>query len=297
LMQADMKTVEGLYNSAVDLDRLNSAQVRYILRAYRPSYARSLRHLKDASSITTGSTSECISVQWIDFIISGVTQVSDRLLSEESEQSDWKPQLLEPLDLRLPILLPDDCYPSSTRIRNPHLESNTESSHECQTDPDNSSLKSQSGAVEVSELSNYLQPALLSGWCRLSFRQNPNLRSEPWLSWDVYLAAENVSSSNEKVSNLSVDVDSPSRDSPGPKTPPACEPPLPPVPKPIELINTDSPVQESTTELDSANLSDSTKVDDSSSIRIFSVAVPKIGNNLGLSIIAARTFVLLICAL
>lgn len=75
-MQADMKAVEGLYNTAVDLDRLNSAQVRFLLRAYRPSYARSLCHLSDTSEIMNGSSSECVSAQWIDFIVSGVTQVS-----------------------------------------------------------------------------------------------------------------------------------------------------------------------------------------------------------------------------
>lgn len=133
---------------------------------------------------------------------------------------DWKPQLLEPLDLRLPLLLPDDCYPSSTRIRDPRLEPDTESPNQSQPqrDPDVSlSMKSQSGAVEVNELSNYLQPALLSGWCRLSFRQNPSQKSESWMSWDVYLAGENATPSNEKVQNLTADVDPPSRDSPGPK--------------------------------------------------------------------------------
>lgn len=138
-------------------------------------------------------------------------------MAEESEQPDWKPQLLEPLDLRLPLLLPDDCYPSATRIRNPHLESGPQASQRPQEDPDISSLKNQSGAVEVSHLTAYLQPALLSGWCRLSVRQVPSQRSKPWLSWDVYLATEKGSPSEENALNLALDAEPPSRDSPGPK--------------------------------------------------------------------------------
>lgn len=141
--------------------------------------------------------------------------MSDRLLAEESEQPDWKPQLLEALDLQLPLLLPDDCYPSSTPIRNPHLEPSTQALakpqvHEVET----VASKNQLSAVEVAHLTAFLQPALLSGWCRLSVRQVPSLRTEPWLSWDVYLAIENASSTNV---DRPTEESEPPRDSPGPK--------------------------------------------------------------------------------
>ena len=74
-MQANTKTVEGLYNTAVDLDRLNSLQTRFLLRAYRPSYAKPLVHLTSSDATVNGSGSEHIPSQWIDFIISGVSQV------------------------------------------------------------------------------------------------------------------------------------------------------------------------------------------------------------------------------
>ncbi|KAL5106475.1 Afadin [Taenia crassiceps] len=286
LMQADTTTVEGLYNTAVDLDRLNSTQVRFLLRAYRPSYARPLLHL--ASPDTASDTaSEHIPAQWIDFVISGVSQVSDRLLAEESEQPDWKPQLLEALDLQLPLLLPDDCYPSSTPIRNPHLEPSTSALakpqvHEVET----MSSKSQLNAVEVAHLTAFLQPALLSGWCRLSVRQVPSLRTDPWLSWDVYLAIENASSAN--VDRL-VEQSEPPRDSPGPKTPPAFEAPSPPLEGKAEISQPDSPAHESASDFGSSNTSESLKAEEARNVRIFTVSVPKIGNNLGLSIVAARS--------
>ncbi|KAL5962223.1 Afadin [Taenia solium] len=286
LMQADTTTVEGLYNTAVDLDRLNSTQVRFLLRAYRPSYARPLVHLAspDASSDTA---SEHIPAQWIDFVISGVSQVSDRLLAEESEQPDWKPQLLEALDLQLPLLLPDDCYPSSTPIRNPHLEPSTQALakprvHEVET----VASKNQLSAVEVAHLTAFLQPALLSGWCRLSVRQVPSLRTEPWLSWDVYLAIENASSTN--VDRPTEEL-KPPRDSPGPKTPPAFEAPSPPLEEKTEASQPDSPSHESASDFGSTNTSESLKAEEARNVRIFTVSVPKIGNNLGLSIVAARS--------
>lgn len=84
-MQADTKTVEALYNSAVDLDRLNSTQTGFLLRAYRPSYAKPLVHLikSDATTASSvnGGASEHIPIQWIDFIISGVSQVSQSAYS------------------------------------------------------------------------------------------------------------------------------------------------------------------------------------------------------------------------
>lgn len=286
LMQADTTTVEGLYNTAVDLDRLNSTQVRFLLRAYRPSYARPLRHFisPDAPS---DATSEHIPTQWIDFIISGVSQVSDRLLSEESEQPDWKPQLLEALDLRLPLLLPDDCYPSSTPIRNPHLEPSTQTLAKPQAlEVGTVPTKNQSGTVEVAHLTTFLQPALLSGWCRLSVRHVPSLRAEPWLSWDVYLAIQNTSTGHN---DRPAEESEPPRDSPGPKTPPAFEAPSPPLEGKTEVSQPDSPSPESAFDFGSTNTSESLKAEEARNVRVFTVSVPKIGNNLGLSIVAARS--------
>ncbi|VDM16845.1 unnamed protein product [Hydatigera taeniaeformis] len=307
LMQADTTTVESLYNTAVDLDRLNSTQVRFLLRAYRPSYARPLLHLA-SSDASSNATSEHILLQWIDFVISGVSQVerldtagtlvgffisligvtvSDRLLAEESELPNWKPQLLETLDLQLPLLLPDDCYPSSTPIRNPQLEPSIQAVtrpkvREVEMVPS----KNQSGAVEVAHLTAFLQPALLTGWCRLSVRQVPSLRTEPWLSWDVYLAIENASTTNV---NRPAEELGPPRDSPGPKTPPAFEAPSPPLEEKAEVSQPSSLSNESTSDFDSTNTSESLKAEEARNVRIFTVAVPKIGNNLGLSIVAARS--------
>lgn len=72
-MQASTNNVEGLYNAAVDLDRLNSHQVRFLLQAYRPSYAKPIVHTYHDSTIM--AKSEHIPAQWVDFIISGVCQV------------------------------------------------------------------------------------------------------------------------------------------------------------------------------------------------------------------------------
>uniref|UniRef100_A0A5K3EQF8 Afadin n=1 Tax=Mesocestoides corti TaxID=53468 RepID=A0A5K3EQF8_MESCO len=273
LMQASTETVEGLYNSAVDLDRLNSVQVRFLLEAYRPSYAKPVVNVSlEAQAGEEAGKSEHILPQWIDFIISGVSQVSDRLLAEESEQPDWRPHLREPLELQLPLLLPDDCYPSSIPIRNPHLEVNQET-------PDSG----QSGALEVSHLAAYLRPALANGWCRLSVRQVPSMENETWLSWTVYLSEEIPTpvhlsrplSEREKQ-----------MDSPGPRTPPAFEAPSPPNKEKSLNVPTDPPP--SSTFMSDRSL-EFPKLEEGRNVKIFDVAVPKVGNNLGLRIVAARS--------
>ncbi len=71
LMQANTKDVEGLYNTSVDLDRLNSMQVRFLLQAYRPSFGTAVVN----DNLESTNKSEHIPAQWVDFIISGVSQV------------------------------------------------------------------------------------------------------------------------------------------------------------------------------------------------------------------------------
>ncbi|BHF75863.1 Myeloid lymphoid or mixed-lineage leukemia (trithorax, ) [Sparganum proliferum] len=324
LMQANVGSVETLYNIAVDLDRLNSVQVRHLLETYRPKFRTPLQlpcHTGSSASEYSLSRSESILPQWIDFIISGVIQVSDRILAEEYQAnqegtgeeggsvSSWTPELYETLELRLPLLLPEDCFSSEVPVRNPCLPPPTAD----EAVQDRSKSENDVRPVEVADLVSFLRPALNRTWCRLSMRppREEVGTQTSVMSWAVYLlpdgdVAEGPSytaavtveaegsahptrrAETRKEQRLSFEQAQSEADSQRQIAAPngfsagiEC--------KAVDHIS--SPL---TTDGEAINgmqeemgVDDEDEVDEN--VRVYSVLVPKIDNSLGLSIVAARS--------
>ncbi|CAL8085351.1 unnamed protein product [Calicophoron daubneyi] len=234
LMLADMTSVESLYNVAVDLIGLNSRQIRALLENFRCANSNGVESgPKDSNPVNNRSTH--IPQQWIDFVVSGVKEVADRILAEEeashsaesgansAEDTAWSPDLAEPLDLLLPFLLPEDSYPSDNPVPldccddpvscDSGVSSRTSSTKDkdyVQTFENN---KDHTDAlITVDSLKSFLERAVKVGWCRLSVRpicvpynadvtrgldRKPNgINSCPFLTWNVYLSKTTDSQSS-----------------------------------------------------------------------------------------------------
>ncbi|KAF5404130.1 Afadin, partial [Paragonimus heterotremus] len=204
LMMADLSTVECLYNVAVDLVGLNSRQVRALLTGYRRDGGEN-----QICSMEDGR----IPGNWIDFVVSGVQLVADRILAEEetaqafdpASETDksWNPHLEEPLDLLLPLLLPEDSYPSDmpipletsedpvscdSGISSRPSSAKEQDSHKVEKSPSGDPL------ITVDAIRKFLQPAIKAGWCRLSVRPicDKSASSPPTtvlLQWNAYLTS------------------------------------------------------------------------------------------------------------
>ncbi|KAF8571501.1 hypothetical protein P879_01229 [Paragonimus westermani] len=201
-MMADLSTVECLYNVAVDLVGLNSRQVHALLTGYR----------RNSGENETGSMGDGrIPGNWVDFVVSGVQLVADRILAEEEtaqafdptseNDKSWNPHLEEPLDLLLPLLLPEDSYPSDMPIPLETSEDPVSCDSGISSRPSSAKEqdphkveKSSSGdpLITVDAMRKFLQPAIKAGWCRLSVRPicDKSASSPPttvFLQWNAYL--------------------------------------------------------------------------------------------------------------
>uniref|UniRef100_A0A0X3PXU4 Afadin n=1 Tax=Schistocephalus solidus TaxID=70667 RepID=A0A0X3PXU4_SCHSO len=324
LMQANVGSVETLYNIVVDLDRLNSVQVRHLLETYRPEFKTPLRlpcHTGSSASEYSMSRSESILPQWIDFIISGVIQVSDRILAEEHQanqegtgedggpECSWTPELYETLELRLPLLLPEDCFPSEVPVRNPCLSPPISD----EAAQDRSRSENDVRPVEVANLVSFLRPALSRTWCRLSMRppKEEQETSTSTMSWAVYLIPDgDVIEGPPSTAAVTADAEGPAHAASIPQTEANEERGLS-FGQPQSEVDSRRQIPTSnafpadsdhvsslrTTEDDhdgeaingtqeQVGEDDDDEVDEN--VRVYSVLVPKIDNSLGLSIVAAR---------
>lgn len=122
-------------------------------------------------------------------------QVADRILAEEVEESSingptngagdtktWEPRLTEPLDLLLPLLLPEDSYPSDNPVPvdsavdvptslDSGISSRPSSAKESRDiiDPVKNREPLES-LITVDSIRQFLAPVIDFGWCRLSVR-------------------------------------------------------------------------------------------------------------------------------
>uniref|UniRef100_A0A5K4F2G2 Afadin n=1 Tax=Schistosoma mansoni TaxID=6183 RepID=A0A5K4F2G2_SCHMA len=249
LMLCDMKSVESLYNLTVDLVSLNSRQVQIILENYQLINANNetaelIQNSQSSGTITMDESNltqqQQIPRAWIEFVVSGVKMVADRILTEEngchlttndefdgasenptksSSSSSRHLEVGESLDLRLPFLLPEDCYPSD----NPVPISNNHANHNESiiSYEDDSGIYSQSNSfkhqlsssnetlnatfITVDSIKQFLYPAIQIGWCRLLIRPNIypandflfdekiSVNHSPrkqFLQWNVYLSID-----------------------------------------------------------------------------------------------------------
>ncbi|TPP59576.1 Afadin [Fasciola gigantica] len=196
LMLADVSSVESLYNVTVDLVGLNSRQVRMLLENFVQSSAENTtvesrvdddeQHCRTAGRIPDA---------WVEFVVSGVKLVADRILAEEVEDSPvngsidgagdsktWEPRLTEPLNLLLPLLLPEDSYPSDNPVpADPVTEEPTSLDSGISSRPGSAKEPANPGDVvmnrepvealiTVDSVRQFLTPAIELGWCRLSVR-------------------------------------------------------------------------------------------------------------------------------
>ncbi|CAH8651047.1 unnamed protein product [Schistosoma rodhaini] len=249
LMLCDMNSVESLYNLTVDLVSLNSRQVQIILENYQLINANNetaelIQNSQSSGTITMDESNltqqQQIPRAWIEFVVSGVKMVADRILTEEngchlttndefdgasenptksSSSSSRHLEVGESLDLRLPFLLPEDCYPSDNPvpINNNHANHNESIiSYE-----DDGGIYSQSNSfkhqlsssnetlnttfITVDSIKQFLYPAIQIGWCRLLIRPNIyptndflfdekiSVNHSPrkqFLLWNVYLSID-----------------------------------------------------------------------------------------------------------
>ncbi|KAK4475561.1 hypothetical protein MN116_000840, partial [Schistosoma mekongi] len=228
LMLCDMKSVESLYNLAVDLISLNSRQVQVILENYQLMNNNNNDTIESRTTTTENfNLQQQIPKAWIEFVVSGVKLVADRILTEDNpchsmvnqeveEKNATKPsspkylELGEPLDLHLPFLLPEDCYPSDNPVpinnscyNSSGSESNVKNKNDSIISQDeiDSGICSQSNSINqkhhhlvlsppngqvncnnnnnttiitVDSIKHFLTPAIQIGWCRLSIRSNNN---------------------------------------------------------------------------------------------------------------------------
>ncbi len=92
---------------------------------------------------------------------STLLQVSDRILADEdSSEGSWTPLLFESPELDLPLLIPEDGFPSDD------LEN----------------------GMQVTDLVRYLQTALNKSWCRLTTKQQKGREGQP-ATWNTYLSS------------------------------------------------------------------------------------------------------------
>ncbi|CAH8873573.1 unnamed protein product [Trichobilharzia szidati] len=351
LMLCNMKSVESLYNMAVDLVSLNSRQVRALLESYRLHDGSSENETTPTTNSNTTTTSSDksnsgqIPKAWIEFVVSGVKLVADRILTEESmsltnddlDEMDKnttipdsgtksKPlELGEPLDLHLPFLLPEDCYPSDNPL--PVVGQKEESlvsyddSGVCSRSSSTKDQKHQPSSENVStpvitveSIKHFLNPAIQIGWCRISMKSSihrvdntstsvdetlsdrrMSISQNPthFLRWNVYLIDPKSSVDCESVKADTIKSDEHVTLSVNPNT------------ESVQCANQTQAAKIVTTSvtLGKNNESLSNRLSSSSSLLknhsvfgqlcsrhcTYSVVVPKIGQSLGLSIVAARS--------
>ncbi|CAH8497419.1 unnamed protein product [Dicrocoelium dendriticum] len=227
LMLADVSSVENLYNVVVDLAGLNSRQVGWLLSAYQRT---------ETTADAQNSPVFRIPENWIGFVVSGVKLVADRILAEEEthlsadttseDERTWDPRLMEELDLLLPLLLPEDSYPSDNSIPFEASEDPTSCDSGISSRPSSSTDRGSRGLppfthcvveplILVESVRKFLTFALTAGWCRLSVRpicdRSPHGSSTQRLHWNVYLrpagATSPVSSSNSPAPSSGIDGD------------------------------------------------------------------------------------------
>ncbi|OON15445.1 Ras association domain protein [Opisthorchis viverrini] len=323
LMLADMSSVEGIYNVAVDLVGLNSRQVRALLQGHRSDG----RHHRSAQSNEydhgDSPTSNHIPDHWIDFVVSGVRLVADRILAEEESaqpletsvegEKGWIPRLGEPLDLLLPLLLPEDSYPSDNPIPGDLNEepvscdsgicSRPNSAREQRDTSDNDAEDKHSNEplITVESVRQFLAPAISNGWCRLSVRPicdaQSNTESHHSLCWNVYLKDSRLlnGTSDDPVineqSSPSVLAESSYTSQPEPIDPPSGRSlKLEPDSHPSEVVSaTDEDCPLTNAQLPTSDSFHEYIASLCSSHRPVTVVVPKIGQSLGLSIVAAKS--------
>ncbi|CAH8638791.1 unnamed protein product [Heterobilharzia americana] len=274
--------------------------------------------------------------------------VADRILTEEgmcltndeleelnnsitNHDGNTKSKLLElgePLDLHLPFLLPEDCYPSDNPIPTVGQKDETTVSYDdsgiCSRssstkDKNHSSAENVSTAViTVESIKYFLNPAIQIGWCRLSVKPNVvrvdntslsvdesvsdkrmsvSQNSSQFLRWNVYLVDPKLSvdyesikddtvKSDERVTisvNCSTDGVQCKNETQTDKV----------VPNPINHDNTTTNNNIESVQNQSSPMPiptcDSLLDQSCSGHCTYSVVVPKIGQSLGLSIVAARS--------
>ncbi|KAH8863044.1 Afadin [Schistosoma japonicum] len=310
LMLCDMKSVESLYNLAVDLVSLNSRQVQVILENYQLMNDNNNDAIESkTTTIENFNLQQQIPKAWIEFVVSGVKLVADRILTEDDpchstvsqkveeenatklSSSSKYLELGEPLDLHLPFLLPEDCYPSDNPVpvnnscRNSSgSESNAKNKNDSIISQDeiDSGICSQSNSINqkhhqlvllpsngqvncnnnnnttiitVDSIKHFLTPAIQIGWCRLSIRSNNNNNNVYQLDESSMIGTATSYSSNHQPDNDNDEL----------------------------VIN----------QLSSISLARNHSLRPTNHLCsrhcTYSVVVPKIGSSLGLSIVAARS--------
>ncbi|TGZ62899.1 hypothetical protein CRM22_007163 [Opisthorchis felineus] len=323
LMLADMSSVEGIYNVAVDLVGLNSRQVRALLQGYRSDGRHHLNSQYNEYGHSDSPTGNHIPDHWIEFVVSGVRLVADRILAEEESaqpldtsaegEKGWMPRLGEPLDLLLPLLLPEDSYPSDNPIPGDLNEepvscdsgicSRPNSAREQRDASDNDAEDKHCNEplITVESVRQFLTPAISNGWCRLSVRPICDAQSstEPHhsLCWNVYLKDSRLlnGTSEDPVineqSSPSVLAESSDTSQPQPIYPPSGRSlKLEPNSHPLEVVSaTDEDCPLANVQLPTSDSFHEYIASLCSNHRPVTVVVPKIGQSLGLSIVAAKS--------